>query len=88
MPHLDEHERIARAHAAELSRGARAQADRAENDARIREQVERDAPAHITDADLAEQSRADFEDWARSKLSDDELHYDHFPEQTNETEDE
>lgn len=77
MPHLNQHERIARAHAAELSRGARAKADREENDARIREQIERDAPPNVTDAEVR---RADFEDWARSKLSDDELYPEHFPE--------
>lgn len=88
MPHLDQHARIERAHIAELSRGARAKADRAENDARIRDRIERDAPAYVTDNDLAERDRADFETWARSKLSDEELHPDDFPKQINETEDE
>jgi hypothetical protein len=80
MPHLDEHERIQRAHAAELSRGSRVARDRAENDARIREQIERDAPACVTDADLAEQRRTEFEEWAREKLSPEEIYPEHFPD--------
>lgn len=80
MPHLDEHDRIMRLHAAELSRGSRIKRDRLENDARIREQIERDAPASITDAALVEQRRTEFEEWAREKLSDEELYLAHFPE--------
>ena len=76
-PHLDPHERAARLHAVELSREACIEADRQENAARIREQVEPD-PA----------DDGEWLDWARSKLSDDELHPGNFPEQTNETEDE
>lgn len=80
MPHLDEHERIERAHVAALSRGSRVQRDRLENDARIREQIERDAPARVTAADLTEQRRAEFEDWAREKLGPEELYPEHFPD--------
>lgn len=85
-PHLDKSERILRAHAAELSREAKIEADRAENDARIREQIERDVPAHLTDEDEAERRRADFEDWAREKLGPEELYPEHFPESTHEHE--
>lgn len=74
-PHIDQHERVVRAHAAELSREAQIEADRQENAARIREQVEPDPPEDTS-----------WEDWARSKLSDEELHPEHFPEQTNQYE--
>jgi hypothetical protein len=76
MPHLDPVAAILRYHAGELSREAKIEQDRAENAARIREQVEPDPP-----------DDAAWDDWARSKLSDDELHPDYFPEQTNEMED-
>lgn len=39
MPHLDKHERVVRAHAAELSREAKIEADRQSNADRIREQI-------------------------------------------------
>lgn len=91
MPHLDQHERIERAHVAELSRGARAKADRAENAARIREQVgatfRRGCPscgdpyaAINADGccDLCE--RAIGLDAARAKLGPEELYPEHFPE--------
>lgn len=81
-PHLDPADIVTRQHAAELSREARIAADRAENEARIREQVERDVPAHLTDEDLAEQRHADFEDWAREKLGPEEI----YPESTHEQE--
>lgn len=83
-PHLDKAERVTRAHAADLSREAKIEADRAENAARIREQVERDAPAHLTDEDEAERRRAEFEDWAREKLGPEEIYPEHFPETVNE----
>lgn len=77
-PHLDPADRVTRQYAAEQARQARIEADRSENAARIREQVERDAPAHVTDEDAAEQRRAEFEDWAREKLGPEELYPEHF----------
>lgn len=96
MPHLDEHERIERAHVSELSQGARAKADRAENEARIREQIEGaprrgckrcgDPYAAINldgRCDLCERD-AQF-DGARDKLGPEELYPEHFPD-SNENE--
>jgi len=79
-PHLDSAELVTRATAAELARKARIEADRTENGARIREQVEREAPAHITDEDAAEQRRFELEDEMRDKLSPEELYPEHFPD--------
>jgi hypothetical protein len=86
-----------RAVTAELSREAQIEADRMENDARIREQVERDVPAHVTADDVAEERRAEWEEWAeerraeweewaREKLGPEELYPEHFPESTHEHE--
>lgn len=74
MPHLDATDIVARRYAAEQSRQARIDADRLENDARIREQVECEVPAHLTEDDAAELRRAELEDWAREKLSPEELY--------------
>lgn len=74
MPHLDATDIVARRYAAEQSRQARIDADRLENDARIREQVEREVPAHLTEDDAAELRRGELEDWAREKLSPEELY--------------
>lgn len=77
-PHLDSAELVTRAVAAEESRKARIKADRAENEARIREQVERDAPSYVTDEDAAEQRRGELEDWGKENLSPEELYPEHF----------
>lgn len=85
-PHLDRGERVTRAEAADLSRKAKIEADRIENDARIREQIERDVPAHVTAEDEADRRRAEWEEWAREKLGPEELYPEHFPESTHEHE--
>jgi hypothetical protein len=86
MPHLDQADIVIRKHVADLSREARIRADQAENGARIREQIEREAPAHVTDEDAAEQRRFELEDEMRDKLSSEELYPEHFPESTHEQE--
>lgn len=85
-PHLDSAELVTRAMAAEESRKARIKRDRAENEARIREQVERDAPSYVTDEDEAERKRAELEEWGKENLSPEEMYPDHFPESTHEEE--
>jgi hypothetical protein len=87
-PHLDPGERIVREYVAEQSATAR---DRAENELRIREQVE-GAPRRGCErcgdpyAAINPDGRCDLcgqdakLDSAREKLSDEELYPDHFPE--------
>ncbi len=72
-PHLDAGERVMRRVAAEESQAAR---DRVENAGRIREQIEPDPP----------DDNADWLEWAKSKLSPEEIYPEHFPESTNEQE--
>lgn len=79
-PHLDTAELVTRAVAAEESRKARAERDRLENGARIREQIERDAPSYVTDEDEAERRRGELEDWGKENLSPEELYPEHFDE--------
>lgn len=106
MPHLDKHERIERAHAAELARQARATADREANAARIREQIAdgsagvggkpKSVHCGVCGSPFGDRTkernactdcqRRDWEDWARSKLGDDELYPESFPESTHEQE--
>lgn len=86
-PHLDKGEIVTRALAAELSLSAR---DRAENEARIREQVEPDAPrrgcqrcgdpyAAINADGTCDLCEKDAKlDGARDKLDAEELHPEHF----------
>lgn len=88
MAHLDPAERVTRGYVAEQSAAAR---DRAENEARIREQVEGapnrgckscgDPYAAINadgKCDLCE--RDAWLDWAKEKLSPEEIYPEHFPD--------
>lgn len=86
MPHLDPVKRIERAYVAEQVRAATIERDRAANAERIREGIE-SGSAGIGGTSQTDEQRADFEDWARSKLSDDELYPDHFPDREVEDED-
>lgn len=99
MPHLDPHERILRGYVGEQSREARIAADRAENAARIREQVEVDPPPgagckrcgdpYVRTSALNENGECDLcvrDAWvnsAKEKLGPEELYPEHFPEREN-----
>ena len=91
MPHLDLTDTVARKYVAEQSTAAR---DAAENEARIREQVEGaprrgcqrcgDPYAAINADGRCDLCNRDAQfDGDREKLSDEELYPEHFPEQTN-----
>lgn len=71
MPHLDTADIVTRAYAAEQARAARIEADRAENAKRIREGI---ASGTAGVGGAKRDDDAEWEDWARSKLSDEELH--------------
>jgi hypothetical protein len=75
MPHLDEHECLVRDHAAELSREAR-QVPKGIHCKRCGSPFGKRDKENLCD----DCRRYDFEQWAREKLSPEEIYPEHFPD--------